>query len=79
LPIQPGVALIIRRADVPVIPVVVDGAYNAWPKGAVLPRPARIKILYGPPLQVDGLKSEQIVALIDQTFHQMLAEVRAKP
>jgi 1-acyl-sn-glycerol-3-phosphate acyltransferase len=76
LPIQPGVALIARRAGVPVVPVVVDGAYHAWPKGAALPRSVPIRVLYGPPLAVEGLKTEQIVELIDQTFHRMLAELR---
>src|SRR4051812_8155939 len=31
--IQPGVALVIRRAHVPVIPAVIDGSFKAWPKG----------------------------------------------
>lgn len=79
LPIQPGVALIVRRAGVPVVPVVVEGAHRAWPRGTVLPRAVPVRILYGPPLNVDGLKTAQVVELIDQTFRKMLAEVREKP
>lgn len=75
-PIQAGVALIVRRAGVPVVPVVVHGAYLAWPKGAKWPRGTRIRVLYGPPLLVDGLKTEEIVQLIDCTFHRMLSELR---
>ncbi|HEY1686278.1 MAG TPA: lysophospholipid acyltransferase family protein [Tepidisphaeraceae bacterium] len=77
-PIQAGVALIVRRAGVPVVPAIVDGAYQAWPKGAKWPRNVPIHVLYGPPLQVQGLKTEEIVELIDRTFHRMLAELRAK-
>lgn len=78
LPIQAGVALIIRRANVPVIPVVVDGAFRAWPKGAKFPRSVPIRIMYGPPLAVEGLKSDKIVELIAKTFHKMLEELREK-
>jgi 1-acyl-sn-glycerol-3-phosphate acyltransferase len=78
LPIQAGVALIIRRAGVPVVPAVIDGAYQAWPKGVMLPRSMPIRVLYGPPMQVEGLDTQQIVELIDQTFHRMLVELREK-
>ena len=36
LPIARGVSLIVRRAKVPVIPVVIDGSYRAWP---ISPKP----------------------------------------
>src|SRR3954463_3220774 len=29
-PIQPGIALIMKRAEAPVIPAVIDGAHRAW-------------------------------------------------
>ncbi len=37
---KPGVALLIRRAGVPVLPVAIAGAYEAWPIHQRLPRPA---------------------------------------
>src|SRR4051812_11632296 len=36
-PILPGVAVIVRRAGVPVIPVLIDGSFKAIPKGSKLP------------------------------------------
>ncbi len=77
-PIEAGAALIVRRAGVPVVPAVIEGSFAAWPRGRKLFRPARIEVLYGPPLQTDGLKATQITDLIDRTFHQMLAELREK-
>lgn len=74
--IMPGIAMIVRRAQVPVIPAVVDGAYLAWPRDAKFPRPHPIKVLYGPPMAVEGLKGEQIISLIDRTLRGMLAELR---
>ena len=76
LPLEKGVGLVIRRAKVPVVPAVIDGAFHAWPKSGK-PRPAPIRIMYGPPLDLAGLDRDQIVAKIDTTLHQMLADLRA--
>ena len=77
LPIQPGAALVIRRAGVPVIPAVVDGSFQAWPKWKKLPHPYPVRVLIGKPVMLDHLKSKEIVEYIDRTFRQMLAELRA--
>jgi 1-acyl-sn-glycerol-3-phosphate acyltransferase len=78
-PILNGVALVVRRAGVPVIPAIVHGAYDAWPPHRKLPR-ARgpIIVMYGPPLDLAGLKGEQITRKIDETFHRMMADARAR-
>ncbi len=76
--IERGAALVIRRADVPVIPVVIEGSFAAWPKGRKWPRPHPIRVLYGPPLRLEGLDAREIVALIDRTLRGMLEELRRK-
>jgi 1-acyl-sn-glycerol-3-phosphate acyltransferase len=75
-PIQAGAALVIRRAGVPVIPCIIEGSFQAWPRKKKIFGPYPISVLYGPPLQVEGLKGEQIIQLIDRTLHQMVAELR---
>ena len=47
---KPGFVALIRRAKVPVIPVGVAGAFEAFPRGARFPRPGRIRVVFGPPL-----------------------------
>ena len=78
LPIQRGVALVLRRAGVPVIPAVIDGSFDAWPKGRPLPSAHPIRVLIGKPMRMDHLDAKQIVADIDVMFRQMLAELRSK-
>ncbi|MCC6423188.1 MAG: 1-acyl-sn-glycerol-3-phosphate acyltransferase [Phycisphaerales bacterium] len=77
-PIEPGIALMVRRAGVPVVPVVISGSFTAWPRGRKIFHPAPIRVLYGPPMELNHLKPAQITARIDQTFRQLLAELRAK-
>jgi 1-acyl-sn-glycerol-3-phosphate acyltransferase len=77
-PILPGVALVLKRANVPIVPVVIDGSFQAWPSGRKIFHKHPIRILYGPPLNVEGLRPNQIVTLIDQTFREMLIKLRSE-
>ncbi len=49
-PMKAGVGTLAERAAVPIVPVLIEGAYEAWPKGALLPRLGRIRIVFGKPL-----------------------------
>jgi 1-acyl-sn-glycerol-3-phosphate acyltransferase len=77
-PIQRGVALVVRRADVPIIPVVIDGSFQAWPRTSKFFGPYPIAVMYGPALKVEGLKGDEIVELIDRTLRRMFEELRAR-
>lgn len=76
LPVEPGVALVIRKAKVPVVPCVIDGAYRAWPKGAKFPRPAPVRIIYGHPIDLTGMDRDQVVTVIQDRFARMLQSLR---
>jgi 1-acyl-sn-glycerol-3-phosphate acyltransferase len=77
-PIESGAALVVKKAGVPIVPCVVDGSFKAWPKGQRFPKPYRVSVMYGPALQIDGLKAQQITQLIDQTLRSMLIELRRR-
>jgi 1-acyl-sn-glycerol-3-phosphate acyltransferase len=76
--IQRGVALVVRRAAVPIVPVVLDGSFQSWPKGSKMFHSHPIAVMYGPALDIEGLKGDAIVALIDGTFRQMLDDLRQR-
>ena len=48
-PFKRGVGELVAGRDVPVVPCFIDGAFRAWPKGACLPRPRRVRLTFGPP------------------------------
>jgi 1-acyl-sn-glycerol-3-phosphate acyltransferase len=75
-PIELGVALVVRRAKVPVVPVILDGSFRAWPKGRKLFRAWPIRMSYGPPMDMSRMKAEEIGRTIETTFRQMLADLR---
>jgi 1-acyl-sn-glycerol-3-phosphate acyltransferase len=76
-PIEPGIALVIRRAKVPVVPAVIDGALDAWPRGHKLFRPRPIRILYGKPMDLSGLSRDQVVEKIGRVFAELLDQLRS--
>jgi 1-acyl-sn-glycerol-3-phosphate acyltransferase len=75
---EKGVALIIRKAKVPVVPVAIDGSFKAWPKGHKFFHNHPIRVLYGKPMQLSELKGDEIVRQIDESLHRLFHELRAK-
>ncbi len=49
-PMKPGIGMLAERAAVPIVPVLIDGAYEVLKKGAKIPRFGRISIVFGKPL-----------------------------
>lgn len=50
---KPGFVAIVRRADVPVIPVGISGALQAFPRTSSWIKPTRIRVVYGDPLPAE--------------------------
>ena len=42
-----GIGLLLAGAPYPVVPCYLDGTFRAWPKGALIPRPARVRLAIG--------------------------------
>lgn len=51
-PPKPGVAALAMRAEVPIVPVTISGAYRVWPYYRWLPRPGSIEMLFHEPIGV---------------------------
>jgi 1-acyl-sn-glycerol-3-phosphate acyltransferase len=52
LPAQPGMIAIAARARVPIVPVGVHGAFEAFPRNARVPRRHPVRVAYGAALDV---------------------------
>ena len=79
--LQPGMAMIARRAKVPLIPVVIDGAFEAWPRDQKLFRCHDIRVIYGEPItaeQIKTLSDEKAVAIIYERQKQMQNLLRSR-
>ena len=55
---QAGVGLIIIKNDAPVVPVKVSGAFEAYGRHHFFPRPYKVEIKFGEPLDFAELRAE---------------------
>lgn len=77
-PMLPGIGLIIRRAGVPVVPAVIEGSFEAWPRDSTFPLRHPIRVMYGPAMELADLKAAEIVERIDVTLRTMFAQLRER-
>ncbi|WP_030200191.1 1-acyl-sn-glycerol-3-phosphate acyltransferase [Streptomyces sp. NRRL S-87] len=73
-----GVAAMALRAGVPVVPCAMVGTFEAQPPGQRLPRPKRITIRFGAPLDFSryaGMEGEKAVlrAVTDEIMYAIMA------
>jgi len=55
---EAGIGFIIAKCEVPVIPVRIFGVFECYPRTAKYPRPGRITIVPGPPVDFSDLPTE---------------------
>lgn len=68
-----GLALIARRAKVPLLPVAIEGAYHAWPRKQKWPTPQTIQMTVGPPIPLEVVRAmddEQLTALLAEEIRK---------
>lgn len=74
-PMQPGFVLLARKARVPIVPTLILGAFEAWPRHAPLPTPSPIVVAYGTPLrpeEMTELSDEQCVNVLRDRIVQLM-------
>lgn len=67
------------EAQVPLLPVAVNGSHRLLPKGASAARPGRLEIAIGQPIPTDGLTADDVGRLVDRTREAILALRRRDP
>lgn len=78
-PLKPGFIALARRGRVPVLPVAVDGAFQAWPRTNRLPRPLKVRTCFGAPISVERiaqLSDDELVEEVRTRIRQCLVEAQ---
>ncbi|HCU86717.1 MAG TPA: hypothetical protein DGP39_04255, partial [Verrucomicrobiales bacterium] len=55
---MPGVGLVILKSTAPVVPVRLFGAFEAYSRHHLIPRPFQVQIKFGEPLDFAQLRAE---------------------
>lgn len=81
-PFRPGFTALAVRSGAAILPVAMEGAFAAWPRGSKFPRPGRIHICYGRPIfpeQAEGLNQRELLAEVERRVRQCHAQLRQHP
>lgn len=75
LPPEPGVGLIALRSQAPVIPVALINTEKLLPPHSVLPRFARVKVVYGQRVALDDLYGQTGRQAVEEAGHRIMAAI----
>jgi 1-acyl-sn-glycerol-3-phosphate acyltransferase len=56
---KPGVGRLVAGASLPVVPCYIDGAFRALPSSRALPRPGKLSVTIGQPLQFAAMENNR--------------------
>jgi len=79
-PARSGVGLTVVKSTAPVVPVRVFGSYEAYGRRMTLPRPRRVVVKFGAPLDFAALRAEAKTcdkARLKQIYQQVADEIMA--
>lgn len=70
-----GIRLLADRAAVPIVPVLIEGAYNLWPRTRKFPGFGPVNVLFGPPVDPSdegtfGARLRAAVRGLHETAHR---------
>ena len=57
-PARAGIGLTVIKSEAPVVPVRVFGTFEAWSRDKKFPRPHRVMVKYGVPMDFRALREE---------------------
>jgi 1-acyl-sn-glycerol-3-phosphate acyltransferase len=78
-PFKQGFSAIARRSRAALVPVGVDGAYDAWPRSERLPQFQQVRVVVGEPLSpelVQSLDDEQLLEELRRRIIDCIAQAR---
>jgi long-chain acyl-CoA synthetase len=76
LEFRPFFAMLSKTFNVPVVPVVIDGSFEALKSGKIFPKPKKIKVTYLDPIYPNGLSYDEIT---QKTKSAIEEEMKASP
>jgi 1-acyl-sn-glycerol-3-phosphate acyltransferase len=79
-PARSGIGLTVIKSTAPVVPVRVFGTYEAYGRHITIPRPRRIAVKYGAPMNFEALRAEAKTCdktRLKQIYQQVADEIMA--
>lgn len=78
---KPGFGLLCRRSKAPVVPTLVEGAFECWPRHRKLFSPGPIVVWFGKPVspeEIRKMSNEELADYLTDTLRRMQHDCRMK-
>ena len=78
-PLQPGFTMLTRKKKPVVVPMALDGSFQAWPRRKKFPGLGRIAIAFGkpiPPQEYEAWDSKEFEAIVAERLQDCLEQAR---
>ena len=78
-PLMSGFVALAKRANLPIVPLGLDGPFECWPPGNKIPKMGFVHVVFGPPIQpheIEGLDDAQITQLLYDRIQDCFEEAR---
>jgi 1-acyl-sn-glycerol-3-phosphate acyltransferase len=76
LPFKKGAFVTALDAEMPLLPVSINGSREIMPKGSLVFKPGTIEVIIGQPIPVDGLTMDDLPDLIERAEDAVRANLR---
>jgi 1-acyl-sn-glycerol-3-phosphate acyltransferase len=76
---KPGAFKIAVRAGVPIVPVAIRGTFALLPKTTLAPRPGRVDVFIGQPIETSTSSDQDVDVLIERTRAAIEAYLKGAP
>jgi len=79
--IKPGFGLLSRRTGASIVPMVIDGAFECWPRHKKFPSPGKVTISCGKAITTEKIKElgdKEFAKVLTETLRQMQNQQRIK-
>jgi 1-acyl-sn-glycerol-3-phosphate acyltransferase len=78
LEFKAGAFKIAMRAGVPIVPVTIRGTFKLLPKTTLAPRPGRVEVVIGKPIETSVYTEKRLYELIERTRQAIEANLEAE-
>jgi 1-acyl-sn-glycerol-3-phosphate acyltransferase len=75
-PFKKGVAILAKELNRPLLPARLIGSFEIWPRGESFPRPHPLTIIFGPPVTVEELLSQEPIPPEADLYEVITARLR---
>ena len=80
-PFRPGFTALAARSNACILPVAIDGAFQAWPRTKKYPGLGKIRVRYGQPIphaEIAGRDERELLAEIERRVRECQSEIRRR-